>query len=101
MIQITAATMKNAVAKARAEAKNYIVRRTNAVRSYRIENKTNGNIYNVHLYRGLDGNRYGACDCKAGQAARFACKHIAQAVAYNAYLVESGQIGSPAVSVVA
>ena len=85
--------MKNAVERAKAEAKNLMVRRAAELRVYTVENKINGNRYTVRF--AVEGNRrFGQCDCKAGQSGRFACKHLAAAAALNITLAERGLLNN-------
>ena len=49
-------------------------------RQFRVVNRETGAEYNVNFYvRG--GRRFGHCDCKGGE--RFACKHLAAALAVH------------------
>jgi uncharacterized Zn finger protein len=98
MIELTENTMQRAIAKARAEAKNLVVRMTTAARMYRVENKAKGAIYTVNFFV-RNGKRFGNCDCKAGQDGRFACKHLAAAAGLNQYLASQGALNKKAVSV--
>jgi hypothetical protein len=99
MIELTETTMQNAIAKAKAERNNLTVRLTSAVRMYRVESKSSSNVYTVN-FSVRDGRRFGHCNCKAGEAGKFACKHIAAAAALNMALAEAGRLNKqPAVSV--
>jgi uncharacterized Zn finger protein len=100
MIELTLETMQNAINKARAERKNLTVRLTNATRMYRVENKSNGNVYTVNFFV-RNGRKFGSCTCKAGEAGKHCCKHIAAAAGLNTALAERGllQNRKPAVSV--
>lgn len=98
MIELKNETMQNAIAKAKAESKNLVVRMTNATRMYRVENKAKGATYTVNFF--VQGNRrFGHCTCKAGEQGRFACKHLAAAAALNIALAERGALNRKAVSV--
>jgi uncharacterized Zn finger protein len=90
MIQLTPERLTNAIKRARTEAKNLVVRTTRAARMYRVENKSNGNVYTVNFFIGVDGQKYGSCNCRAGQE-KMACKHIAAAAALNTYLASQGR----------
>lgn len=48
-------------------------------RQFRVENRTNGRIYNVNFFV-RSGRRYGHCDCAGGERG-LACKHLAAAAA--------------------
>lgn len=99
MIELTTARLQNAIAKARAESKNLVVRMTGAVRMYRVESKTSGQTYTVNFFVRRDGKRFGSCTCKAGQN-DMACKHIAAAAALNTCLAAQGAFKRSAVSAV-
>lgn len=88
--------LERAIARAKAESKNLIVRLTNAVRIYRVENRKNGNVYTVNFFV-RNNRRFGSCDCRAGQEG-MACKHLAAAAALNSYLAEQGALKRKAVS---
>jgi hypothetical protein len=88
-----------AIERARNEAKNLLVRLTNANRQYSVTNRMNGNSYTVDFFIRKDGRRFGHCTCKAGQN-NVACKHIAAAAAMNMYMAAEGLLGRKSVSVV-
>jgi hypothetical protein len=90
--------LERAIERARSEAKNLVVRRTNAVRQYRVTNRGNGNDYLVDFFVRRDGRRFGHCSCKAGQNS-MPCKHVAAAAALNLYLAGVGLLGGKSVSV--
>ena len=99
MIELKPEKMQNAIAKAKTERKNLVVRLTEAVRMYRVESRTSGNTYTVNFF--IRGNRrFGHCTCKAGLDGRHACKHIAAAAALNMSLAERGLLNRKAVSAV-
>lgn len=83
--------LERAISKAKAEARNLVVRSTNAIRMYRGENRKNGNIYFVNFYVRKDGKRFAHCSCKAGEQG-IVCKHIAAAAGLNMYLAANGQL---------
>lgn len=83
--------LSNAINRAKAEARNLLVQTTNAVRQYRVTNRTNGNVYLVNFFIRLDGKRFAHCTCLAGEKG-IACKHIAASAALNIYLAENGQL---------
>lgn len=89
--------MRVAIERARNEARNLVVRRTNASRQYRVINRGNGNSYMVDFFVRRDGRRFGHCTCMAGQHG-LACKHIAAAAALNIYLASQGLLTSKSVS---
>ena len=91
-------TINKAIERAKAERKNLIVRRTNAARMYRVENRATGGSYLVNFFIS-NNRRYAHCSCPAG-VQNIACKHIASAAALNMYLAENGQLNRKAVSVV-
>jgi hypothetical protein len=91
--------LKGAIERARNEARNLVVRRTNASRQYRVTNRKNGNDYTVDFFVRTDGRRFGHCTCKAGQNG-LACKHIAAAAALNIYLAAQGLLGGKSVSAI-
>ena len=99
MIELkTRRELENAINKAKSEAKNLVVRMTNASRMYRVESKTSGNTYTVNFFN-RNNRRFGHCSCKAGLN-NIACKHIAAAAALNMSLAERGLLNrKPAVSV--
>ena len=99
MIELTANKLQNAVARAKAESKNLVVRMTGAVRMYRVENRANGNIYTVNFFI-RNGKRFGSCDCAAGAQGNYACKHIAAAAALNMFLAKAGALNRMSRSVV-
>jgi uncharacterized Zn finger protein len=99
MIELkTRKQIENAINKAKSEARNLVVRMTNAARMYRVESKTSGNTYTVNFFI-RNNRRFGHCSCKAGLNNQ-GCKHLAAAAALNAYLAEQGAFNrKPAVSV--
>jgi hypothetical protein len=98
MIELKTRTqLENAINKAKSERRNLVVRLTNAVRMYRIESKTSGNVYTVNFFI-RNSRRFGHCSCKAGLN-NIPCKHIAAAAALNMSLAERGLLNrKPAVS---
>ena len=99
MIELKTETMQNAIAKARAERKNLVVRLTNAVRQYKVESKASGKTYTVNFFV-RNNRRFGHCNCRAGEQGKFACKHLAAAAALNTCLAEQGRLNRKAVSIV-
>jgi tetrahydromethanopterin S-methyltransferase subunit F len=99
MIELkTRQQLENAIARAKSEAKNLVVRMTNAARMYRVESKTSGNTYTVNFFI-RNNRRYGHCSCKAGLN-NLPCKHLVAAAALNMSLAERGLLNrKPAVSV--
>jgi len=100
MIELKTRTqLESAINKAKSEARNLVVRMTNASRMYRVESKQSGNVYTVNFFI-RNNRRYGHCSCKAGLN-NLACKHLAAAAALNMSLAERGllQTRKPAVSV--
>src|SRR5687767_4774227 len=89
--------LKGAIERARNEAGNLVVRRTNATRQYRVTNRTNGNSYTVDFFVRGDGRRVGHCTCMAGQN-NLACKNISVAAALNIYLAAQGLLSGVSVS---
>lgn len=83
------AQLEKAIARAKADARNLVVRTTSAVRMYRVENRSNGNIYTVNFFLRGDGKRFAHCSCKAGLQ-NIACKHLAAAAGLNTYLAANG-----------
>jgi len=98
MIELkTRAQLENAINKAKSEARNLVVRMTNASRMYRVESKISGNTYTVNFFI-RNNRRYGHCSCKAGLNNQ-ACKHLVAAAALNMSLAERGLLNrKPAVS---
>ena len=90
--------LEKAINRAKAEAKSLLVQTTNAVRQYRVTNRTNGNVYTVNFFVRTDGKRFAHCTCLAGEKG-IPCKHIAASAALNIYLASSGQLNRKAVSV--
>ncbi len=80
--------LRNAIARARREARCLKVQMTDVQRRYLVTNRVNGNTYLVNFYV-YGGKRYGDCSCMAGQNG-LPCKHLAAAAAYNIYLAEQG-----------
>lgn len=91
--------IRGAIERARKEAKNLLVKRTNANRQYSVTNRMNGNSYIVDFFIRRDGKRFGHCTCKAGQN-DIACKHIAAAAGLNTCLAAQGLLGVVSVSAV-
>jgi uncharacterized Zn finger protein len=80
-----------AIEHARREAKNLVVRATDASRRYVVANRARGTSYTVEfVVRG--GRRFGRCTCMAG-VNNVACKHLAAAL--NSYLATQGLLGRP------
>jgi uncharacterized Zn finger protein len=99
MIELTIETVQKAINKAKSKRKNLVVRLSNATRMYRVENKSNGNVYTVNFFV-RNGHRFGSCTCKAGEAGKHRCKNLAAAAALNMSLAERGLLNcKPAVSV--
>jgi hypothetical protein len=70
MIELkTRRELESAINKAKSEAKNLVVRMTNAARMYRVESKTSGNTYTVNFFI-RNNRRYGHCSCKAERERR-------------------------------
>jgi hypothetical protein len=89
--------IKNAIERAHHEARNLVVRRTNAIRQYSVTNRGNGNSYTVDFFVRCDGRRFGHCTCMAGQNG-LPCKHIAAAAALNIYPASQGLLGGKSVT---
>ena len=83
--------IEKAINRAKAEARNLLVQTTNAVRQYRVTNKSNGNVYLVNFFIRTDGKRFAHCTCLAGEKG-IPCKHVAASAALNLYLAENGQL---------
>ncbi len=81
--------LRNAIERARREARYLIVRRTDVPRRYSVTNRFNGNNYIVNFHVNDGGKRYGDCSCMAGQNG-LPCKHLAAAAALNIYLAQQG-----------
>ncbi len=81
--------LRNAIERARREARYLIVRRTDVPRRYSVTNRFNGNNYIVNFHVNDGGKRYGDCSCMAGQNG-LPCKHIAAAAALNMWLAKQG-----------
>ena len=90
--------MQNAIAKAKAE--RMLVQMTNAVRQYRVTNRSNNHQYTVNFFI-RNGRKFGHCTCKAGVEGKHICKHIAAAAAVNMALAKQGFFNRKAVSVAA
>ena len=69
MIELKTETMQNAIAKARAERKNLVVRVTHAIRMYKVESKSSGKTYLVNFFV-RNNRRFGHCNCSAGEQGR-------------------------------
>ncbi|MDQ4119840.1 MAG: hypothetical protein M3209_00050 [Acidobacteriota bacterium] len=91
-------TINKAIERARAERKNLIVRRTNASRMYRVENRATGGSYLVNFFIS-NNRRFAHCSCPAGLQ-NMACKHVAAAAALNICLAEQGLLNRKATSAV-
>ena len=76
-----------------------MVQTTNAVRQYRVTNRTNGNVYTVNFFVRKDKRKFAHCTCIAGEKG-VPSKHIAASAALNIYLAANGQLNRKAVSAV-
>lgn len=52
-------------------------------RVFEVQSANNNNSYTVRFSLGENGDKFGQCECKAGQSGRFVCYHIASAAQVN------------------
>lgn len=55
-----------------------------ADRVYEVYSSNNSNVYHVR-FDVKDGEKFGECDCKAGQQGKYPCYHIVGAATANIY----------------
>jgi hypothetical protein len=79
MIKLTKENTQNAVAKAKELRPKVIFIQD---RVFEVKSANNENSYTVR-FDVLNGEKFGSCECKAGQSGRFACYHIAAAAQVN------------------
>jgi hypothetical protein len=87
--------LKNAIERARSEARNLVVRRTRYNRQYSVLSRTSGNVYVVDFFVRKDGKRFGHCTCRAGMN-NVACRHLASALGLHLYTAAHGLLSRPA-----
>lgn len=79
MIKLTKENMQNAIAKAKQlRPKVFFIQE----RIFEVKSSNNENSYTVR-FDVQRGEKFGSCECKAGQNGRFACYHIAAAAQVN------------------
>ncbi len=95
MIELkTGEQLNKAINRAKANAKNLLVRRTNVPRQYSVISKNTQNVYAVYFQVKGNGQKFASCNCKAGEHGML-CKHIAAAAGLNACLAEQGFFNRP------
>lgn len=90
MIELkTGEQLNKAIERAKANAKNLLVRRTNVPRQYQVISKNTQNVYAVFFHVKGSGQKFASCNCKAGEHG-ILCKHVAAAAGLNTCLAEQG-----------
>ena len=79
MIKLTTENRKNAVVRARALRPKVIFIQD---RVFEVKSSNNDSSYTVR-FDVQNGEKFGSCECKAGQSGRYACYHLAAAAQVN------------------
>lgn len=97
MIELkTGEQLNKAISRAKANAKNLVVRRTKVPRHYEVISKNTQNVYAVSFHVKGNKQKFASCDCSAGEHG-ILCKHVAAAAGLNACLAEQGLLNQQAV----
>jgi hypothetical protein len=81
--------LERAIQRAKTERQNLVVRMTNEMRCYKVENRKTGQVYEVNFKISSLGTRLGHCTCKAGELG-IHCKHLICAASLNTCLAAQG-----------
>ena len=90
MIKLTVENTAKAIERAKAEAKNLFVQKTEVSRQYQVTNRAKNATYLVK-FAVQNCNKLGQCDCQGGQR-NLVCKHLVAAASLNMYLAQNGML---------
>ena len=79
MIKLTRENTQNAIAKAKELRPKVVYIRD---RVFEVKSANNGNSYTVR-FEVKNGEKFGSCECKAGQNGKYACYHLVAAAQVN------------------